>query len=90
MQLRIMRKLLYILMLFALVCSCQREELVETETQGNGISTGEATISFSAILPTEEISTKSMGGTLSTGIENLYLVVFDANGMLVETRKAEL
>ena len=89
MQLRIMRKLLYILMLFALACSCQREEL-ESETQGNGISTGEATISFSAVMPTEQVSTKSMGGELSTGIDNLYLVVFDENGMLVETRKAQL
>ena len=84
-----MRKLLYILTLFALACSCQREELMP-ETQGNGISTGEATISFSAMMPAPPASTKSLGGDPVEGVNNLYLIVFDENGMLVETREAEL
>lgn len=88
-QYRIMRKLLYTLALVALACSCQREELVP-ETHGNGISTGEATISFSALMPTPPASTKTLGGNPVEGVNNLYLIVFDENGMLVETREATL
>ena len=84
-----MRKLLYVLMFLALACSCQREGL-EPETKENGISKGEVEVSFSAIMPTVQVDTKTMGGDLSVGIDSLYLIVFDENGMLVETRKAKL
>ena len=86
-----MRKLLYILMLVGLICSCERNEL-DIKQKGDGISSGEATISFSALMPSSPVSTKSMGGRGNPveGVNNLYLVVFDENGMLVETRMANL
>lgn len=49
---------------------------------------GEATVSFSALLPNAP-ETKAMGDEPSKDIETLHLVIFDENGMLVETRKAD-
>ena len=49
---------------------------------------GEATVSFSALLPNAP-ETKAMGDEPSEDIETLHLVIFDENGMLVETRKAD-
>ena len=84
-----MRKLLNILMLLGLFCSCKISEL-DIDKNGNGIFTGEATISFSALMPSLPESTKSLGGDPVEGVKNLYLIVFDENGMLVETREAKL
>ena len=81
----------YILLGIAgLLFSCQKPELIEQETNttpGDGVF-GEATVSFSALIPTTP-ATKAMGDEPSTDIETLHLVIFDDNGMLVETRKAE-
>ena len=70
--------------------SCQKPELIELEsnkTPGEGVY-GEATVSFSALLPNAP-ETKAMGDNPSTDIKTLHLVIFDENGMLVETRKAD-
>ena len=74
----------------ALLFSCQKPELIELEsdkTPGEGVF-GEATVSFSALLPNAP-QTKAMGDEPSIDIETLHLVIFDENGMLVETRKAD-
>lgn len=84
-----MRKLLSIFLLIGIIFSCERNEF-DIDKKGNGISSGEATISFSALLPEPPISTKTLGGNPVEGVENLYLIVFDENGMLVETREAQL
>ena len=78
-----------------LVFSCQRVELPEEDvvtSPEEGVF-GKATISFSAMLPSIP-QTKAMGddplGSSNNDIKSMHLVIFDANGMLVETCEAEL
>ena len=69
--------------------SCQRIELPEQNPAlrpGEGVY-GEAKISFSALLPTPP-QTKAMGEDPTSDIESMHLVIFDGNGMYVETRQA--
>lgn len=69
--------------------SCQRIELPEHNPAlrpGEGVY-GEAKISFSALLPTPP-QTKAMGEDPTSDIESMHLVIFDGNGMYVETRQA--
>lgn len=77
--------------------SCQRIDLPDREPALNpseGVY-GEVTISFSAQIPTS-VETKAMGDApftaagLKGDFQSLHLVVFDENGMLVETREAEI
>lgn len=49
----------------------------------------EVTFTFSALLP-EPPGTKAMGDSPDTDIQSMHLVVFDQNGMLVETREASI
>ena len=90
------RKYIYmILAALGILFSCQRVELPdEQQTKPEGIVSGEATISFSAMLPAVDPDTKAMGDDPFSGtsrdIKNMYLVIFDANGMLVETREATI
>lgn len=79
-----------ILVLVGLVFSCQRAELLETEINRPGMSGyDEVTFTFSALLP-EPPGTKAMGDSPDTDIQSMHLVVFDQNGMLVETREASI
>lgn len=81
--------------------SCQRMELPEDSTilnQGEGVR-GEVKITFSAQIPMP-VQTKAMGeepfmtdaaGSLVKGdLQTMHLVVFDENGMLVETQEAKI
>lgn len=71
--------------------SCQRIELPEQTPvlrPGEGVY-GEAKISFSALLPTPP-QTKAMGEDPTSDIESMHLVIFDGNGMYVETREATI
>lgn len=76
--------------------SCQRVELPEevTQTKPEGAVSGEATISFSALLPsspqTKALGDEPFGGEGGDDIRSMHLVVFDENGMLVETREATI
>ena len=77
------------------VFSCQRVELPEEDVPSSpeeGVF-GKATISFSTMLPSTP-ETKVMGddplGSQNNDIESMYLVIFDKNGMLVETCEAKL
>ena len=77
------------------VFSCQRVELPEEDVPSSpeeGVF-GKATISFSTMLPSTP-ETKVMGddplGSQNNDIESMYLVIFDENGMLVETCEAKL
>lgn len=85
-----------ILAVMVMLFSCQRVELPEEQqqTKPDGVMSGEATISFSAMLPAVDPDTKAMGDDPFSGtsrdIKNMYLVIFDANGMLVETREATI
>lgn len=77
-----------LLAMVGLLFSCQKPELTGPEgrpEQGTDIG-DEATVSFSAILPAAP-DTKAMGSN-PTDIETMHLVVFDGNGMYVETREA--
>lgn len=88
------RNYIYIILAaLGILFSCQRVELPEEQqqTKPEGIVSGEATISFSAMLPAVDPETKAMGDAPFGGdIKNMYLVIFDANGMLVETREATI
>lgn len=81
------KKLLYIFpVLIGLLCSCAKDEHADQKPiQGTEIG-NEATISFSAVVPSNP-NTKAMGQD-PTDFSSMHLVVFDANGMYVETRKA--
>ena len=81
--------------------SCQRMELPEDSpilNQGEGVR-GEVKITFSAQIPMP-VQTKAMGeepfmtdaaGSLVKGdLQTMHLVVFDENGMLVETQEAKI
>ena len=94
----------YIYMILAamgMLFSCQRMELPEDSTilnQGEGVR-GEVKITFSAQIPMP-VQTKAMGeepfmtdaaGSLVKGdLQTMHLVVFDENGMLVETQEAKI
>ena len=83
-------KFIYILLLVAgFLFSCQKSEFAEREKPVQGMEVGnEATISFSAIVPGNP-ETKAMSET-PTDLETMHLVVFDGNGMYVETKEAEI
>ena len=86
-----MKKLVkYIFFIFCFLTACQKPEIVEIPsfTPGEGVY-GEATISLSVSIPRTKVETKAMGDLLSADLKNLYLIVFDENGYLVESRKAE-
>lgn len=82
-----------ILAALGMLFSCQRAELPaeELSTLPESEITGEATIRFSAMLPLDP-DTKAMGDAPIDGdnsdIKNMFLVIFDENGMLVEHREA--
>ena len=86
-----MRKnIIYILLAAsAMLFSCQKPELTEQELQPvQGMEVGnEATISFTAIVPGNP-DTKAMTET-PTDLGTMHLVIFDGNGMYVETREAK-
>lgn len=83
-------KFIYILLLAAgLMFSCQKSEMSEPEQPVQGMEVGnEATISFSAIIPGNP-ETKAMTQN-PTDLEAMHLVVFDGNGMYVETKEAKI
>ena len=86
-----MRKnIIYILLAAtAMLFSCQKPELNEQEKQPvQGVEVGnEATISFTALVPGNP-DTKAMTET-PTDLGTMHLVIFDGNGMYVETREAK-
>ena len=86
-----MRKnIIYILLAAtAMLFSCQKPELTEQEMQpAQGVEVGnEATISFTALVPGNP-DTKAMTET-PTDLVTMHLVIFDGNGMYVETREAK-
>ena len=73
----------------AMLFSCQKPELTEQEMQPvQGMEVGnEATISFTALVPGNP-DTKAMTET-PTDLVSMHLVIFDGNGMYVETREAK-
>lgn len=80
-----------ILLMVGVLFSCQRPELSDPDVvlRPEEGMTEEVTLTFSALLPSSP-STKAMGDTPVVGedIKSMHLVVFDENGMLVETREA--
>ena len=84
-------KFLYILLAaIGVLFSCQKTEFTgQNEKPVQGMEVGnEATISFSAIVPGNS-DTKAMTEN-ATDLVSMHLVIFDGNGMYVETRKAEI
>lgn len=77
-----------LLALAGMMFSCQKAEPIEDQVKkpGEGVY-GEAMISFSALLPSAP-ETRAMGDAPDTDIKSMHLVIFDENGMLVETREA--
>ena len=73
----------------AMLFSCQKPELTEQEVQPvQGVEVGnEATISFTALVPGNP-DTKAMTET-PTDLVTMHLVIFDGNGMYIETREAK-
>lgn len=86
-----MRKtIIYILLAAAtMLFSCQKPELTGQDAKPvQGMEVGnEATISFSALVPGDS-DTKAMTET-PTDLVSMHLVIFDGNGMYVETREAK-
>ena len=83
-------KFIYIILAAtAMLFSCQKPELTEQEMQPvQGVEVGnEATISFTALVPGNP-DTKAMTET-PTDLVSMHLVIFDGNGMYVETREAK-
>ena len=83
-------KFIYIILaIAAMLLSCQKPELTEQERQPvQGMEVGnEATISFTALVPGNP-DTKAMTET-PTDLGTMHLVIFDGNGMYVETREAK-
>lgn len=86
-----------LLMALGMIFSCQRVELPEEEVTESSDSKvfGEATIRFGTLLPSSP-QTKAFGDApfgvedQPDDIKSLYLVIFDANGMLVESRPAHI
>ena len=82
-------KFIYIILAAtAMLFSCQKPELTEQEMQPvQGVEVGnEAAISFTALVPGNP-DTKAMTET-PTDLVSMHLVIFDGNGMYVETREA--
>ena len=78
------------IMAFAmLLFSCQRIELIEKAPAPGDAVSGEVTVSFSALVPSQP-ATKAMGDDPVDDMQTMHLVVFDENGMYVETREATL
>lgn len=78
-----------ILAMAAMLFSCQKPELTEPDADlkpGEGVS-GEVKVSFTAMLPSAP-QTKAMGEDPTSDIESMHLVIFDGNGMYVETCEA--
>lgn len=87
-------KYIYMILLMAgMLFSCQRPELSDPDVvlRPEEGMTEEVTLTFSALLPSSP-TTKAMGDTPVVGedIKSMHLVVFDENGMLVETREATI
>ena len=83
-------RFIYILLAAAaMLLSCQKPELTGQDAKPvQGIEVGnEATISFSALVPGDP-DTKAMTET-PTDLVSMHLVIFDGNGMYVETREAK-
>ena len=83
-------KFIYIILAAtAMLFYCQKPELTEQEVQPvQGVEVGnEATISFTALVPGNP-DTKAMTET-PTDLGTMHLVIFDGNGMYVETREAK-
>jgi hypothetical protein len=96
------KKYIYmILAVMGMMFSCQRIDMPEDNPglEPGGEINGEVTITFSAQIPIP-VQTKAMGddpfmtdadGSLVKGdLQTMHLVVFDENGMLVETREATI
>ena len=84
-------KFIYIILAAtAMLFSCQKPELTEQEMQPvQGVEVGnEATISFTALVPGNP-DTKAMTETPTDDLVSMHLVIFDGNGMYVETREAK-
>ena len=79
---------IYMIMAFAmLLFSCQRIELIEMAPVPGEDVHGEVTVSFSALVPSQP-ATKAMGDDPVDDMQTMHLVVFDEDGMYVETREA--
>ena len=78
-----------ILAMAAMLFSCQKPELTEPDTdlKPGEVVSGEVKVSFTAMLPSAP-QTKAMGEDPTSDIESMHLVIFDGNGMYVETREA--
>lgn len=78
-----------ILAMAAMLFSCQKPELTEPDTdlKPDEVVSGEVKVSFTAMLPSAP-QTKAMGEDPTSDIKSMHLVIFDGNGMYVETRKA--
>lgn len=80
-----------ILAMAAMLFSCQKPELTEPDTdlKPGEVVSGEVKVSFTAMLPSAP-QTKAMGEDPTSDIKSMHLVIFDGNGMYVETRKATI
>ena len=78
-----------ILAMAAMLFSCQKPELTEPDTdlKPGEVVSGDVKVSFTAMLPSAP-QTKAMGEDPTSDIESMHLVIFDGNGMYVETREA--
>lgn len=78
-----------ILVMLAMMFSCQKPELTgpDTDLKPVGGVCGEVKVTFSAVLPSAP-QTRAMGEDPNIDIESMHLVIFDGNGMYVETREA--
>ena len=76
-----------VLALFGIMLSCQKHESAVSDNS-SGLKIGEeAVISFSTLMP-NSVMTKAMGDNVYDDIQSMQLVVFDENGMFVESRPA--
>lgn len=80
-----------ILAMLAMMFSCQKPELTGPDTDLTPVegACGEVKVTFSAVLPSAP-QTRAMGEDPNSDIESMHLVIFDGNGMYVETRKATI
>ena len=78
-----------ILAMAAMLFSCQKPELTEPDLKPGEVVSGEVKVSFTAMLPSAP-HTKAMGEDPNSDIQSMHLVIFDGNGMYVETREATI
>lgn len=80
-----------ILAMLAMMFSCQKPELTGPDTDLKPVEgvCGEVKVTFSAVLPSAP-QTRAMGEDPNSDIESMHLVIFDGNGMYVETREATI